>query len=137
LGVISPANSADAPISDNPISFFIGIRARHNKKKPETYRRIRPQIRHGNEDVQTAPGAESKDLRLADTPAIDAVIIYKHQFLESRLPGASSSPQGLNAKSTLETARQYASLKKYARPTPETLSGVDKPVPPLAQAAGR
>jgi len=35
LGVIFPANFADAPVSDNPISFLIDIRARHNKQKIE------------------------------------------------------------------------------------------------------
>ena len=35
LGVISPANCADTPVSDNPISSFIDIRVRHNKQKIE------------------------------------------------------------------------------------------------------
>jgi integron integrase len=55
--------------------------------------------------------------------AIDAVIIYKHQFRESRFPDAPSSGLGLDAKATLERARQFASLKRYARSTRKTYLG--------------
>ena len=33
LGVVSLANCADAPISDDPISFIIDIRVHHNKQE--------------------------------------------------------------------------------------------------------
>ena len=52
--------------------------------------------------------------------AIDAVIIYKHQFRNSQLPDAYSSGPGLDSKATLERARQFASLKRYARSTRKT-----------------
>ena len=52
--------------------------------------------------------------------AIDAVIIYKHQFRQSQFPDAPSSGLGLDAKATLEKARQFASLKRYARSTRKT-----------------
>jgi len=49
--------------------------------------------------------------------AIDAVIIYKHQFRKSQFPDAPSSGPGLDAKATFEKARQFASLKRYAKST--------------------
>ncbi len=49
--------------------------------------------------------------------AIDAVIIYKHQFRKSQLPEAPSPGLALDAKSTLERARQFACLKRYAKST--------------------
>ena len=49
--------------------------------------------------------------------AIDAVIIYKHQFRKSQLLDAPSPGLALDAESTLEKARQFASLKRYARST--------------------
>ena len=52
--------------------------------------------------------------------AIDAVIIYKHQFRNSQFPYAPSSGPALDAKATLEKARQFASLKKYAKSTRKT-----------------
>jgi len=52
--------------------------------------------------------------------AIDAVIIYKHQFRQRQFPDTPSSGQGLDVKATLERARQFASLKRYARSTRKT-----------------
>ena len=52
--------------------------------------------------------------------AIDAVIIYRHQFRKNQLPEAPPPGLALDAKSTLERARQFASLKRYARSTRKT-----------------
>ncbi|MDP6546869.1 MAG: integron integrase [Phycisphaerae bacterium] len=52
--------------------------------------------------------------------AIDAVIIYRHQFRKNQRPEAPSPGLALDAKSTLERARQFASLKRYARSTRKT-----------------
>jgi hypothetical protein len=49
--------------------------------------------------------------------AIDAVIIYKHQFRNSQLPDATPPGLALDAKSTLERARQFVCLKRYAKST--------------------
>jgi len=52
--------------------------------------------------------------------AIDAVIIYKYQFRQSQFPDAPSVAPRLNAKAVIEKARQFASLKRYARSTQKT-----------------
>jgi hypothetical protein len=49
--------------------------------------------------------------------ATDAVIIYKHQFRKSQLPQAAPPGLALDAKATLESARRFASLKRYAKST--------------------
>ena len=59
------------------------------------------------------PGIKDWQIR----QAIDAVLIYKHQFRKSQFPEAPSPGLALDAESTLEKARQFASLKKYARST--------------------
>jgi len=56
-----------------------------------------------------------KDWRIRQ--AIDAVIIYKHQFRKSQLPDTPSPGRALDARSTLERARQFVSLKRYAKST--------------------
>ncbi|MBC8374190.1 MAG: hypothetical protein H8E53_11385 [Planctomycetes bacterium] len=62
--------------------------------------------------------------------AIDAVLIYKHQFRKSQLPDAPSSGPGLDSKALLEKARQFASLKRYARSTRKTyLAKRHRPLP--------
>jgi len=49
--------------------------------------------------------------------AIDAVIIYKHQFRNSQFPDAPSPERALDPEATLERARQFARLKRYAKST--------------------
>ncbi|MBL7221963.1 MAG: integron integrase [Phycisphaerae bacterium] len=58
---------------------------------------------------------EIKDWQIRQ--ATDAVLIYKHQFRKSRLPQAAPPGLALDAKATLEKARRFASLKRYARST--------------------
>ena len=59
--------------------------------------------------------SEIKDWQIRQ--AIDAILIYKHQFRNSQLPQAASSDLALDAKSTLEKAREFANLKRYAKLT--------------------
>jgi len=63
--------------------------------------------------LEQNPGIEDWQIR----QAIDAVIIYKYQFRQSQFPDAPSSGPGLDAKATFEKARQFASLKRYAKST--------------------
>ena len=65
--------------------------------------------------LEQSPGIKDWQIR----QAIDAVIIYKHQFRKSQLPEAASPGLALDARSTLERARQFACLKRYARSTRE------------------
>ena len=63
--------------------------------------------------LEQNPGIKDWQIR----QAIDAVIIYKYQFRINQFPEADSPGLALDAKSTLERARQFACLKRYARST--------------------
>ena len=58
---------------------------------------------------------EIKDWQIRQ--AIDAVLVYKHQFRKNQFPEAHSPDLALDAESTLERARQFACLKRYAKST--------------------
>ena len=81
--------------------------------KGQTGRKFETVMEMFRQHLEQTPRIEDWQIR----QAIDAIIIYKYQFRNSQLPDAPSSGSALDARSTLERARQFASLKRYARST--------------------